>query len=102
MNPMWVQSKSKEELADLLMSLAREIYTRITTQMTGVPELIQNLDFKPVSISQIEEFIPLPKSDSGQLAGEKCRIMLSVPGTMVKPMGIEIRGNVVFGRGTEG
>ncbi len=101
MNPMWVSKKSKEELADLLMSLAREIHDRVTTKISNMPELIQNLDFKPVSISQIEEFIPLPKSRSDQLAEEYCRMMLSVPGTMNEPVGIEVRGQIVFGRGFE-
>ena len=101
LNPIWVRSKSKEELAGLLMSLAEEIYDRVTTKISDLPQLVQNLDFKPVSIDQIEEFIPLPKSASEQVAAEYCRMMLSVPGTMNEPVGIEVRGQVVFGRGFE-
>ena len=99
MKPEWVREKSNEELVEIVLALGKEIYNRITTQVSGISDQIQKLDFKPVQVSEVESFIPVPKSESAQLSGEKRRLLLAVPGTTFKPIGLEIMGNIVIGRG---
>ena len=101
MKPKWVKEKSKEELVEIILALAEEIYNRITTQVSGISDQIQKLDFVPVKVSEIESFIRVPKSKSAQLSGENQRIMLIVPEATIKPIGLEVRGNIVIGRGGE-
>jgi hypothetical protein len=99
MNPKWVKEKPNEELVEIILALGKEIYNRITTQVSGISDQIKQLDFVPVKVSEVEVFIRVPKSKSAQLSGQKRRLLLAVPGTMIKPIGLEIMGNIVIGRG---
>ena len=101
MNPEWVKEKDKEELVEIILTLGTEIYNRITTQVSGISDQIKSLEFKPVKLSEIATFTPVPKSKSAQLSGERLRVMMIVPGATIKPIGIEVRGNIVIGRGGE-
>ena len=101
MNSKWVREKSNEELVEIILALGTEIYNRITTQVSGISDQIKSLDFIPGKVSEIETFIQVPKSKSAQLSGQNQRVMLIVPEATTKPVGLEIRGNFVIGRGDE-
>jgi len=101
MNKAWLHERSREELITIVMQLTNEIYTKITSKMTGVPDQLKHLDFVPVKIQSVSHFTRLPKNAETALVEDTKRVILVIPDSHKQPIGIEIIRSVVLGRGPE-
>jgi hypothetical protein len=101
LNREWLNSRSKDELMEIVMTLTNEIYNKITSKMAGVPEQLKHLDFVPVKIQSVGSFTRLPRDAETALVEDTKRVILVIPDSNKEPIGIEIIRNIVLGRGKE-
>lgn len=101
MNREWLSSRSKEELIEIIIQLTNEISNKVTSKMAGVPQQLQNLEFIPVKISNVESYRRLPRNAETALVEDTKKVILVIPDSNKEPIGIEIVRSIVIGRGRE-
>lgn len=99
LNREWVASKTKEELVDLVLALGNEIYASVTEKIAGVSEEIVALKFRQIDLAEVESFQRLPRGAVPVTPDTFCRIILVVPDSNKKPIGVEIVERISVGRG---
>jgi hypothetical protein len=99
LNRDWVESKTKEELVDLVLALGNEVYAAVTEKIAGVSEEIVALKFRKINISEVDSFIRLPRGAVPVTPDTFCRVILVVPDSNKKPIGLEIVERISIGRG---
>jgi hypothetical protein len=101
LNRDWLTTRTKEELVEIVYYLTKEVSNKITSKMAGVPAQLQNLEFVPVKIQNVESFTRLPVNAETALLEDTKKVILVIPDSNQEPIGIEIVRSIVLGRGKD-
>jgi hypothetical protein len=101
LNPEWLKNRKKEELVEIVIDLTTEIANKMTSQMASVPTQLQKLEFVPVKVQSVDSFQRLPVKAETALLEDTKKVILVVPESNQKPIGIEIVRSIVLGRGKD-
>ena len=97
LNREWLEKKSKDELIDLVMFLANERQTVMTSTAQGFFEELETLEFPEIDFTRIENFKQLPTRTVTQMLKRPWKIMLVSPKRQGPHLPLALFANIMVG-----